>query len=135
MAQKDGKWTAVIDGRQGPQYDGVALPTFSPDSQRLVYMAQKDGKWTAVIDGRQGPQYDGVALPTFSPDSRHLAYIAQKDGKWMVVIDGREGTMRFAGFIRNSSLVFDAPHRLHALAFSLPEGKPARLDVEIDAKP
>ena len=54
MAQKkDDKWVVVVDGKEGKAYDGVSIPTYSPDSKHLAYAAQSQGKWMVVVDGKE----------------------------------------------------------------------------------
>ena len=43
-ARKGDKWFMVINGKEGPRYDGVAMAIFSPDSTRIAHMAVKDKK-------------------------------------------------------------------------------------------
>jgi hypothetical protein len=54
MAQKDGKWRMVVDGKEGMAYDGVSISVFSPDSRHLAYAALSQGTWMVVVDGQEG---------------------------------------------------------------------------------
>ena len=54
MAQKDGKWRVVVDGKEGNAYDGVSIPAFSPDSRHLAYAALSQKTWMIVVDGEEG---------------------------------------------------------------------------------
>ena len=131
MAKENDKWMVILDGKQGPKCDRVTLPLFSPDSKHLAYMAKENDKWMVILDGKQGPRYDGVSLLTFSPDSKHLAYTAEEGGSWFVVVDGKQVKPRFAGFVKGSSLIFDSPGKLHALAYRIPGPEFIRLEIEI----
>lgn len=70
----------VINGKEGPTYDMIATPMFSPDGTRLVYRARKGGKRFVVVadaDGkviRQHPEYEMVFQTVFTPDGKSVAY-------------------------------------------------------------
>lgn len=92
VASKGKSDLVVVNDTEGPLFDKVVDPVFSPDGSRLAYRARKDGKrFVVVADGagrtlRQHPAYEQVFQPMFSPDGKLLAYGVQ-DGKklvWMV---------------------------------------------------
>lgn len=88
-----GQSVLVLNGRQGPPYDGISRPMFSPDSSKIVYVAQQGTKQFVVINGQPQPAYEGIALkesPVISPDSKHIAYVALKNKKTVLVLDGQE---------------------------------------------
>jgi hypothetical protein len=80
--------TSLLD----PDWFGVGMPVFSPDSKRVAYAAKRGAKdFVIVLDGRiqEWPHAEHVLTgPVFSPDSEHLAYLAQDGGLNMVVVDG-----------------------------------------------
>ena len=101
MARRGAKWRAVIDGREGPEFDrfeGFLPLTFSPDGKHVAYIAQwghgPRWRYRVIIDGKEGPEYEAkwVAGPIFSPDSRRTAYVGQRGGREFVVLDGKELT-------------------------------------------
>jgi hypothetical protein len=59
-AKRGDKWLAVVDGQEGPEYEGISVPIFSPNSQRVAYAAKRDNKPLVVVDGQEGPEYDGI---------------------------------------------------------------------------
>jgi WD40-like Beta Propeller Repeat len=86
------KMVVVLDGQEGPTFDSIDFPLFSPDSQHLAYRAESDGVAHVVVDGQVQPGYDtvvGISL-SFSPDSQRVAYEAVRKGQHVIVIDGRE---------------------------------------------
>lgn len=70
-----------------------------------------------MVDGVEGKEYDGLGggMLTFSPDSKRVAYWARRGDRWLVVLDGVEGP-EYAGCIRGSRLVFEAPDVVRAMA-------------------
>lgn len=81
----------MVDGTNGPSYQVLGAPKFSPDGQRLAYVATpRTGKHMLVVDGKAGAEYDSISDPVFSPDSKHVACVCGRDGKRMVVVDGKE---------------------------------------------
>lgn len=64
----------VVDGVEGPPYDNLWFPTFSPDSTRFAYVGSKKGKVHMIIDGVEGPPFDMTSAPFFSADSTKFAY-------------------------------------------------------------
>ena len=76
----------VVDGREGPAFDMIVTPMFSPDGTYLVYRARKDGKrFVVVADAtgkilRQHPPFEMVYQPVLSADGRSIGY-GVKDGK------------------------------------------------------
>ena len=78
-------WFAVLDGKEGPPFDRVVTPVFSPDGRFLAYRARKDGRrFVVVADTRGGglsvhPAYDQVFPVRFAADGKSIAYGA-KDG-------------------------------------------------------
>lgn len=70
----------VVNGKEGPAFDRVVTPAFSPDGRFLVYRARKDGKRFVVVADLQGktvrqhPPYEMVFDTTFTADGKAVAY-------------------------------------------------------------
>jgi len=85
-ARKGESWNVVVNGTEGPAFDRVVTPKFSPEGKYLVYRARKDGKrFVVVADAsgkvlRQHPAYEQVFDVQFTSDGRSVAY-GVKDGK------------------------------------------------------
>lgn len=85
-ARKGEKWHLVVNGKEGPPFDRVVTPVFSPDGRFVVYRARQDGKrFVVVADGegktvRQHPPYEQVHSVTFTADGKSIAY-GVKDGR------------------------------------------------------
>ena len=94
---------AVVDGVEGPPYEGLDIAVFSPDSRRVAYRALRGGKTSVgaipvgkvrmvvVVDGLEGPGFDWVSRPVFSPDSAHVAYATGKGKSTSVIVDDAAG--------------------------------------------
>jgi len=89
-AAKDGdKWFAVINGKEGPPFDMVVTPMFSPDGKKLVYRARKGEKRFIVIADVRGGEHrphaevDMVFPTVFTNDGKSVAY-GIKDGNKLV---------------------------------------------------
>jgi Tol biopolymer transport system component len=76
----------VVNGAEGPAFDMIVTPMFSPDGNVIVYRARKDGKrFVVVADAtgkivRQHPAYEMVYQPVFSDDGKSIGY-GVKDGR------------------------------------------------------
>ena len=93
-AESGSRKLAVVDGREGKDYDAVGDITFSPDSQRVAYMAAQADERFMILDGAEQPlRFDALHAsgPIFSPDSQRVGYAAKRGAKWLVVIDGVAG--------------------------------------------
>jgi roadblock/LC7 domain-containing protein len=91
-ARRGASWFVVASGTEGPAFDRVVSPQFSPDGKYLVYRARQDGKRFVVVADpagktiRQLPAYEQVFPVHFTPDGRSIAY-GVKDGRklaWIV---------------------------------------------------
>lgn len=88
-ARRDTGWFIVINGKEGPTYDRVVTPSFSPDGRHLVYRARKAGKrFVVVADAngavlRQHRSYEMVFPPVFIADGMSVAY-GVKDGRKLI---------------------------------------------------
>lgn len=80
---------AVIDGKEGPVFDMIVKPQFSPDGSSVVYRARKDGKRFVVVSDlngkviRQHAAYEQVFPPVFTADGKSVAY-GVKDGNQLI---------------------------------------------------
>jgi len=93
IAVVEGDWNAPapVPIKNGPEFDDVVRPVFSPDGAILAYEAKLNNKWFIVTEDKKGPEFDNVGLLVFSPDGRTAGYAAKKGSKWLLVIGDREG--------------------------------------------
>lgn len=94
VAERGSRKLAIIDGREGKEYDAAGDITFSPDSQRVAYMAAQGDERFMILDGsEQALHFDALHAsgPIFSPDSQRVGYAAKRGTKWLVVVDGVAG--------------------------------------------
>jgi hypothetical protein len=91
-ASRGGRWLLVVNGNEGPSFDRVVTPRFSPDGKRVVYRARQDGRRfvvTADLRGRttrRHPGFEQVFPLSFTADGRSVAYGAKDAGSvtWQV---------------------------------------------------
>lgn len=82
-------WFIVVGGKEGPPFDRVVEPRFSPDGKYLVYRARQDGKRFVVVADtsgkvlRQHPAYEQVFDVQFTADGKSVAY-GVKDGRKLI---------------------------------------------------
>jgi len=87
VAEVNGRFRVVHNGRAGNPYAAVGTIVLSPDGRRVAYGALVDGKWRMVVDGREGASFGAVESPVFSPDGLHVAYQAKAGETWHLVVD------------------------------------------------
>jgi hypothetical protein len=85
-ARRGDRWFVVANGKEGPPFDAVRPPEFSPDGRFLVYRARRDGKRFVVVADRDGrtiredPPFEQVHDVRFTADGRSIGY-GVKDGR------------------------------------------------------
>jgi hypothetical protein len=88
-ARRDGKWRVTADGREGPPYDEVEPPVWSPGGA-LGYIARRGFLALAVIDGREGAEWAWATDLVLGAGGR-FAYLAGH-GDHSFVVDDRGQT-------------------------------------------
>lgn len=90
-AERNGKFFAVIDGKEESPHDKTSQEIFfSPNSRHVGYFAINNNLWSLVMDGKKHKEYDSIGIHAFSPDSQHFAYKAVTDSDQCIVLDGQE---------------------------------------------
>ncbi len=86
VAIKNEHFLIVSDGVEGPVYERVISPQFTPDGSRLIYRARQEGmRFVVVADPKTGkvlkefPRYERVFETIFTADGKSVAY-GVKDG-------------------------------------------------------
>lgn len=91
-ARKGDRWFVVSNGGEGPGFDRVVSPRFSPDGEHLVYRARQDGRRFVVTTDRKGgnlrrhDSFEQVFDVTFVANGKSVGY-GVKDGRrlaWQV---------------------------------------------------
>jgi dipeptidyl aminopeptidase/acylaminoacyl peptidase len=87
-----GRMCMVVDGKEGPLYDGIdkRSPVFSADGRRIAYMAKKGDRFVVVVDGEESPEFDELSFPAFSPDGSRIAYFGVRDGVESLHVNGEK---------------------------------------------
>lgn len=89
VAIKNEKFLIIVNGIEGPFFDRVISPMFSPDGKYLVYRARQDGKRFVVVADAEGkiikqhPRYERVFETIFTADGKSVAY-GVKDGNKLI---------------------------------------------------
>lgn len=91
VAQRNGKWFMVEDGREGKSYDDIKMFSFSQNEEFVAFVAKEGDKWMIVKNNQENKKYNDIISLKISPDGRRLAYIAGESGQYFVVIDNQEG--------------------------------------------
>ncbi|HET8923680.1 MAG TPA: hypothetical protein VFN26_11885 [Candidatus Acidoferrum sp.] len=84
----------MIDSKEGPDFEEVGGPAFSPDGRRLGYAARRQKLWRMVVDGVEGPGFQEVAAPAFRPDGHRLVYAGKSEKQWAMV-EGADSGPKF----------------------------------------
>jgi hypothetical protein len=80
VAGASSKSYLVIDNYEGPKYDKIVSPRFSPDNNFILYRARNIGQRFVVISDllgktiREHPHYEAVWDSVFSPDGKSVGY-------------------------------------------------------------
>lgn len=91
-ARKGDRWFVVANEVEGPGFDRVVSPKFSPDGKHLVYRARQDGRRFVVTTDRRGGNlrrhhsFEQVFDVTFVANGKSVGY-GGKDGRrltWQV---------------------------------------------------
>lgn len=89
VAAQDKSVFAVVDGNEGPVYDMIVKPSFTPDGKSVIYRARKDGQRFLIVSDlngkviRQHAAYEQVFPPVFTADGKSVAY-GVKDGNQLI---------------------------------------------------
>ncbi len=92
-ARSGNKRFVVLNGKEGPTYDKIVSPKFTPDGDKLVIRARRDGKrFVAVLDRNavlvnEHPAYEQVFGVTFTADGKSVAYGVKDGNKLMWVVE------------------------------------------------
>lgn len=87
--KKGEKWLVVLNGKEGPDFDMVVTPMFSPDGSKLVYRARRGDKRLVVITDVAGntarymAEYDMVFMTVFTDDGKSVGY-GVKEGNQLI---------------------------------------------------
>ena len=90
------KWTLVVDGQEGAEYDGILnthVSADNPDPHGVVWYQPQHGVWEFSEPGSTiapSIKFGAHDLVQFSPDSKKIAYWARKGERWVLVSDGSE---------------------------------------------
>ncbi len=92
-ANRNGSMIVADEKGEGPGFDQIIEPVYSPDGSRIAYGAIKDRQLFIVQDGPAVPvsEYDDIFNLSFSADGKHLTYKAIGKDSQFIVLDGRIG--------------------------------------------
>ena len=79
VAKKD-KYSLMVNGKLSDEYEGMGVPSFSPDGKHLVFRAGISRKSVVFVDGNTVPNYSGIVCePVFRKDGV-LEFLAVEKG-------------------------------------------------------
>jgi hypothetical protein len=86
IAFKDGETYAAYDGEVFDSFKFLGRPTFSDDSEHVVFRAGESKSktkesWWPYLDGKKGKKQDWIGLVYFRPGSDELVYWTQPGAK------------------------------------------------------
>jgi hypothetical protein len=118
IAERDGRWVAVVDGAVGPEAEEVRDLQFA--GRVAIYRMKRAGRWYAVKDGVIGEPYRDVERLFPSADGAHLTYVAETRDGAVVVHDGVAGppferVHRLAAAGARWAYVGERSHSQHAI--------------------
>jgi len=88
MARRGEQWMAVVDGKEGPPFNGVTeWPWFSPDGRRVAYLAGRGTKGRVTIS--EEPSWESNSR-VFTPWRCGYTGWGIGDLKLTLVVDGKE---------------------------------------------
>ncbi len=121
-ALRDSSWFVVLDGREGPRWDGIGQLVFSPDGSQLAYAATRGDDWFVVRDSIISIPADSLLSDSlkFSPEGDRLAYGAWTDGILRVVVDDYPGRPLFGVgtmFFDQAGNLFYVAHDSYGMVF------------------
>ncbi|QEE18076.1 PD40 domain-containing protein [Promethearchaeum syntrophicum] len=64
----------VIDGKESPEFDGLSMFLFSPDSQHYAFIGRRGKQYFVVHDDIESEAYFSCGSLTFNPITQDLAY-------------------------------------------------------------
>lgn len=73
--ENDGKFRAIVDGKEGPPYEDITVVEYSPQANHFYYGGKREGKWYLVRDGKETAELDGLTSLT---QGTGLHYIGEK---------------------------------------------------------
>jgi rRNA maturation protein Nop10 len=116
----------IVDGKEGPGFEEVGGPAFSPDAQRMAYAAKRGKEWRIVADGAEGPGFQEIGAPAFSPDGLRLVYAGKSEKHWAMV----EGPASGPKFMEISPPYFSADGK-HLAYWARRQAKKGMVESEV----
>ncbi len=95
-ARRGKHWRVIVDGREGPPFDGIASLSYSADSAHVAYAAQRGRSWHVVVDGKAGPAFDELLGDSLRFGGARFAYVGARGTGYHAIVDGAVGP-RFDG--------------------------------------
>jgi hypothetical protein len=84
-ARKGSAWVVVVNGVEGPEFDGVESLALSPDGTHAAYAGRRGDKATLMLDKDRGPEFDQVKALRFYAEGKRLSYAAVRGtSAWIV---------------------------------------------------
>jgi len=90
MQGKGQRGRVVVNGREGPEFDGVGQPFLSADGAVVAYRAERNDAYFIRVGDRDEPAFEFVTDPAVSADGSTVAYAASQAGHWFLIAGARK---------------------------------------------
>jgi Tol biopolymer transport system component len=92
VAEKDNKFSYVVDGKKELALDVPGRLIFSADGTSAAYAAVIEGKWHVVKDGIKGPAFKEIEAFTYSSATSDILYaVNNEEGNKSIVLNDVPG--------------------------------------------
>jgi len=109
QARRGEKVFVVLDGKEGPPFEKIDGPIFSPKGSHYGYVAWGKDHARVIVDSEKGPEFFWAGDLVFSPNGKRFAYLVREGGRMTVILNQ---TQRFSfDVVMEGTLMFSSDSR------------------------